>query len=73
MSTINFSGLIPGTSIKMAIIIGQYIGSEKCPRLGCGSRKSNFQGVFGRPHVGQPGFTMWYSSISIPPRSVGTC
>jgi hypothetical protein len=29
---------IPGMSITMAFIIGQYAGSERCPRPGCKSR-----------------------------------
>jgi hypothetical protein len=29
---------LPGTKITMTCIVGQYIGSERCPRLGCSSR-----------------------------------
>ncbi|KAN0096621.1 hypothetical protein V8E51_015426 [Hyaloscypha variabilis] len=29
---------LPGTTITMTIILGQYIGTERCPRLGCSSR-----------------------------------
>lgn len=27
--------LLPGMSIKMTIVIGQYAGSNRCPRYGC--------------------------------------
>lgn len=27
--------LIPGTSIKMAMVVGQYSGSSRCARFGC--------------------------------------
>jgi hypothetical protein len=29
---------LPGTKVTMTFIVGQYIGSERCPRLGCSSR-----------------------------------
>lgn len=29
---------LPGMRITMTFIVGQYIGSERCPRLGCSSR-----------------------------------
>ncbi|KAE9365757.1 hypothetical protein N431DRAFT_472352 [Stipitochalara longipes BDJ] len=32
-----FSGLIPGMKVTMYMILGQYAGSERCPRIGCQS------------------------------------
>jgi hypothetical protein len=29
---------VPGMHIIMTFIVGQYAGSERCPRLGCSSR-----------------------------------
>ncbi|KAH7312841.1 hypothetical protein BKA65DRAFT_516763 [Rhexocercosporidium sp. MPI-PUGE-AT-0058] len=36
---------IPGMSIVMAFILGQYAGSEYCPRLGCKSKSFKRQGI----------------------------
>ncbi|CAM6004114.1 unnamed protein product [Sphagnum balticum] len=53
-------GLIPGTTITMAMIIGQYKGSEKCPRIGCGSHKVGASGLLaGNKEYHRVEFTMW--------------
>lgn len=41
MLSSSFSSLVPGSSITMAIVLGQYVGSTRCPRPACGSHKSN--------------------------------
>ena len=44
---------IPGMSIIMAFIIGQYAGSEHCPRLGCKSQSFKRQGISIKSRVWQ--------------------
>ena len=36
---------IPGMSIIMAFVLGQYAESEHCPRLGCKSKSFKRQGI----------------------------
>lgn len=48
-----FPSLIPGTKVTMYMILGQYAGSERCPRVGC--RSDTFE-----RH--KEGGSIWYAS-----------
>lgn len=47
----------PGMCITMAIIIGQYYGSRRCPRLGCPSTEVSLSDADRKGLTG----TIWYS------------